>query len=161
MTSAGAVPGRSASTFRSAGLPGSSDSRGIGIRRTSASGAGRSTSGSASTAPGAASATTCASSRGPLRGLTGTAGTPASSAATIPTAVGSVGVAHTATRFSPAISLREGTGPGGQLGVGQRTVGEGERGPVCGRVEKGREQRVAHHAVAADGASLIRPPCRG
>ncbi len=100
MTSAGAVPGKSESTFR----PVERVSRGIGIRRTSASGAGRSTAGSASTAPGAASATTCASSRGPLRGLTGTIGTPASSAATIPTAVGSVGVAHTATRSSPAIS---------------------------------------------------------
>jgi hypothetical protein len=61
----------------------------------------------------------------------------------------------------PGDLLREGTRPGGQLGVGQRTVREGERRAVSGRREQDREQRVAHHATTADGASLIRPPCPG
>ena len=100
MTSAGALGGMSRSVFRTVER---ADSRGIGTRGSAARGAGRSASASASTASGAASATTWASSRGPLRGLIGTAGTPARSAATIPTAVSSVGVARTATRFSPAI----------------------------------------------------------
>ena len=64
---------------------------------------GSSTPGAASTRSGAASVSSCASSRSPSFGLSGTTGTPASSPATTPTAVWIVGVACTATREHPAI----------------------------------------------------------
>ncbi len=56
------------------------------------------------TAVGALSARMCANSRSPVRGLSGTAGTPARSAATTASTVAGVGVAQTAT--GPASAIR-------------------------------------------------------
>ncbi len=84
---------------RSAGRPGAVSTS----RRGSVAGAGGSTSpGAASTRDGSPSARMCVSSRSPDRGLSGTTATPASSAATTPTAVCRVGVAHRATRWAAA-----------------------------------------------------------
>ena len=66
----------------------------------------------------------------------------------------------------------EGTGAGRQLGVGERTVGKGQRGPACGRVEKGGQQRVHGQAPSlvpgtggdpstAKAVRVTPPPYRG
>ena len=84
-------------------VPSTAASTSTSMRSNAASAGGSSAPGAASTSVGALSDTMCPSSLSPDFGLSGTAGTPASSAATTPTAVSRVGVAHTATRPASAI----------------------------------------------------------